>query len=73
MQDVVNYLLNKFMPFIVLGAVLFLSLGFKTWEPYVVLGLTGYIAHFHYGEGFSVAYCEENNLLKEDTTCKNDG
>ncbi len=66
MNDAIDYSLNKFMPFVALTLVVFLSFGVMAWQPYLILLIAGYAAKFHFEEGYSVAYCEENDLLDDD-------
>tara|TARA_B100001094_G_C18193966_1_gene809283 strand:+ start:4234 stop:4473 length:240 start_codon:yes stop_codon:yes gene_type:complete len=63
---VFNYSLNKFFPMILIGVILFVSLGFFTWEPYAVMGLLLFSQSFHFKVGYSVAICEERGFLDED-------
>lgn len=66
MGGVVDYSLNKFMPFVALTLVVFLSFGAMAWQPYLILLIAGYAAKFHFEEGYSVAHYEDNNLLNDD-------
>jgi hypothetical protein len=66
MSDAIDYSLNKFMPFVALMLVVFLSFGVMAWQPYLILIIAAYAAKFHFEEGYSVAYCEENKLLDND-------
>lgn len=57
-----NYLLNKFMPFLIIGALLFLNFGFYKFEPYIILALACYINCFNYKVGYSVGICESKGI-----------
>ena len=59
---VVNYVANKFAPLLIIGFLLFYSLGYETWEPYVVLGLTILIERFSFKTGYAVCYCEQKGI-----------
>ena len=59
---IINYSLNKLMPFLIIGFLIFIKFGFNTWEPYVVLGLCFFIAKFSHDVGFAVGFCEKNNI-----------
>ena len=59
---VLNYVANKFAPFLIIGLLLFYSLGYETWEPYVVLGLTIFIERFSFKTGYAVCYCEQKGI-----------
>lgn len=64
-NSVINYTLNKFCPISVVAFLLFVNLGFLTWEPYVIMGLVYFAQTFHYKVGYSVAICEERGLLND--------
>lgn len=59
---ILNFTLNKFMPFIIISILCFYKMGYECFEPYIVIGLSYFIAHFHFKTGYAVAYCEENNI-----------
>ena len=59
-------MLNKFMPPLLISFLSFYKMGFNTFEPYVIVGLSFFIGHFHYKAGYSVAYCEANNIDLDD-------
>ena len=61
-----NYSCNKFLPITMAAFIAFFSLGFETWEPYVIIGLIIFAQNFHYKVGYSVAICEERGLLDEE-------
>ena len=63
---VLNYALNKFAPFIIIGFLAFYKIGFNSFEPYVILFFSMFIAHFNWRAGYSVAYCEKNNINLDD-------
>jgi hypothetical protein len=56
----VNYILNKVMPFLCVGAVLFYELGWVSPVPYFVLGLMWFASHFSFSCGYSTAVVENN-------------
>tara|TARA_R110002167_G_scaffold10563_3_gene48133 strand:+ start:47 stop:286 length:240 start_codon:yes stop_codon:yes gene_type:complete len=60
---VLNYTLNKFLPFIFIGTLLFLNMSFETWEPYAIMGFVWFIDRFSFKVGYSVAICEEKGLI----------
>ena len=60
---IINYSLNKFLPFILVAFVLFTKMGFECWEPYAVMALVLFIDKFSYKVGYSVALCEERGLI----------
>ena len=59
---VFNYCLNKFLPYLGVGFVLFWHLSYETWAPYVVLAFVFFIDKFSFKTGYSVAYCEKNGI-----------
>jgi hypothetical protein len=62
MQAVINYCLNKFCPYIVIGVLLFINFDPSSWEPYIILGMILWIEKFHFKTGYSVAYCEARGI-----------
>jgi len=59
---IVNFMLNKFMPLLIIGFLSFYKIGFHSFEPYIITALSIFIGHFHYKAGYAVAYCEANNI-----------
>jgi hypothetical protein len=66
MEAVINYCLNKFCPYIVIGTLLFMNLSYSSWEPYVILGMIMWIEKFHFKTGYSVAYCESRGITPHE-------
>ena len=64
--SIINYTLNKFAPTLLVVFLLFTTLGFETWEPYIIVGLMVFSQVFHYKVGYSVAICRERGLLDEE-------
>jgi len=71
-QAVIDYCLNKFCPFIIIGFLLFANFGFETWEPYAIMALTVFIERFNFKVGYSVAYCEKHKLIRFSENEKDD-
>lgn len=69
---VLNYSLNKFCPMLIIGAIMFVSLGFFTWEPYVVMGLLFFAQNYHFKVGYSVAICEERGYIDSEGNIKDE-
>jgi hypothetical protein len=63
--SILNFTLNKFCPIAITSFLLFFNFGFSTYEPYVIIGLFIFTQRFHYGVGYSIALCQERNLLDE--------
>ena len=59
---ILNYSLNKFCPWLIVGFLLFYNFGYMKMEPYIILGLMFFMERFNYKIGYSVAYCECNNI-----------
>ena len=64
--SILNYSLNKFCPFIIIGTLSFLKMGFESFEPYVIIGLVFFVQHFSYKVGYAVAICEERGFLDKN-------
>ena len=65
-NTLLNYSLNKFLPIILMGVLLFSEMGPELWQPYVILGLAFFIGHFNFKVGYAVAICEERGLINKD-------
>ena len=61
-QAIVDYGLNKFVPFGIVGFLLFYNFGCETWEPFVIMALTVFIDRFSFKTGYAVCYCEQNGI-----------
>lgn len=59
---VFNYCLNKYVPYLFIGFILFWHLGYETWAPYVVMAFVLFIDKFSFKTGYSVAYCKKNGI-----------
>ena len=57
---VVNYVLNKSMPFLCVGGFLFYEFGWMSLAPYFVLGLMWFASYFSFSCGYSAAVLEQN-------------
>lgn len=55
---VVNYILNRSMPFLCAGGLLFYACGYDSLIPYVVLGLMWFASKFSFDCGFATAILE---------------
>jgi len=53
--SVVNYTLNRFMPFICTAGLLLYSCGYDSLIPYAVLGFMWFASRFSFGCGFASA------------------
>tara|TARA_R110000744_G_scaffold687_4_gene2661 strand:+ start:5975 stop:6184 length:210 start_codon:yes stop_codon:yes gene_type:complete len=62
MNAIINYSLNKFLPYLFVVALLFSQIDWETWQPYVILGFIFFIDKFSFKTGYSVAYCESKGL-----------
>tara|TARA_B100000579_G_scaffold427296_1_gene435721 strand:+ start:364 stop:633 length:270 start_codon:yes stop_codon:yes gene_type:complete len=60
----INYALNKYMPLLVVGFVGFYTLGYSTWEPYLIVGLMMFSNNYNFKCGYAHSFLEseiENN------------
>ena len=55
-QAIVDYGLNKFVPFGIVGFLLFYNFGYETWEPFVIMALTIFIDRFSFKTGYAVCF-----------------
>jgi general stress protein CsbA len=66
MNAIINYSLNKFVPYILVGLLIFSQLKWDTWQPYAILGFIFFIDKFSFKTGYSVAYCESRGFDLEN-------
>jgi ABC-type polysaccharide/polyol phosphate export permease len=59
---IINYFCNKYCPYIILLIALFLNSGIKPLNALVILASCFFIDKFSFKTGYSVAYCESNNI-----------
>ena len=59
----VDYILNKFCPLLVVAAVSILKMGAETFEPYVIIGMMIYASHYNYQVGYAMGVCESKGLV----------
>lgn len=57
---VMNYMLNRTMPFLCAAGVLFYEFGWMSLVPYFVLGLMWFVSSFSFSCGYSAAVLEQN-------------
>lgn len=62
MTTILNYCLNKFIPYAVISFLVFWQMDYSTIYPYIVVGFIFFIDKFSFKTGYSVAYCEANNI-----------
>lgn len=65
MQAILDYSLNKFCPLIIIGFLIFSNLTLNSWEPWVIMGMVLFVERFSFKVGYSVAFCEKNNISTE--------
>ena len=61
--NILNYILNKFCPILVVAVLSFAKLGFNTFEPYVIVGMMIYASYFSYKVGYAMGLCESRGLM----------
>jgi hypothetical protein len=59
---IINYTLNKFLPYLVLFVIVFSQMDYTTIYPYLTMGFVFFVDKFSFKTGYSVAYCEKNNI-----------
>ena len=64
-MNVFNYTLNKLLPYFIIAGLSFYSLGWLTFEPYVILAAAIFVDHFSYRSGYAVAWCRRRGLLDD--------
>ena len=58
----VEYLSNKFCPYVIVAFLVFYKIGFNSWEPYAIMGLIYFIDRFSFKTGHAVATCTERGI-----------
>lgn len=53
-----DYTMNKYMPTLLIGFIMFYTLGYETWEPFVVIGLVLFSNSYNFKCGFANACLE---------------
>ena len=66
MNAIVNYTLNKFCPYIVIGFLLLYNSDIDIIRSVIILGACLFIEKFSFKTGYPVAYCEKNNINLDD-------
>lgn len=56
-----EYALNKYMPILMVSFICIYSFGYKTWEPYFILGLMMFSNKFNFKCGYANC-CIDNNI-----------
>ena len=62
MTHIINYSLNKFLPYVFLLFLVFSQMDYATLYPYLTIGFVFFVDKFSFKTGYSVAYCEKNNI-----------
>ena len=62
MNAIINYSLNKFLPYVILLGIVFSQMDYTTIYPYLTMGFVYFVDKFSFKTGYSVAYCEKNNI-----------
>ena len=59
---IINYSLNKFVPYLFLLFFIFSQMDYTGLYPYLTLGFIIFVDKFSFKTGYSVAYCKRNNI-----------
>ena len=62
MTSIINYSLNKFVPYVLLVFLVFSQMDYASAYPYATMGFIFFVDKFSFKTGYSVAYCEKNNI-----------
>tara|TARA_Y100000589_G_C26821875_1_gene494210 strand:+ start:253 stop:453 length:201 start_codon:yes stop_codon:yes gene_type:complete len=60
-----NYILNKFCPYIAAAVLLFFHFDAASFEPYVILAAMIFVDKFNYKVGYAVGFCESKGINLE--------
>ena len=61
-----EYALNKYMPLALVTFICFYTLGYETWEPFVVVGLMLFSNHFNFKCGYVHGNLDKNGWDIDD-------
>ena len=64
-MNLLNYCLNKFCPFLIIGGLCFYGFGWWAFEPYAILLSAIYVGRFEYKSGYAMAWCEHNGFNRD--------
>ena len=62
----INHVLNKFTPLIIIAGLSFYSFGWLTFEPYVIVMATLYANHYSFHSGYAFAWCKCKGLIEDN-------
>lgn len=62
----VNFALNKFCPYIAIGILLFYNSGLDIYRSIGIMAACYFVDKFSFKTGYSVAFCEKNNIKLDD-------
>jgi len=62
MIAILNYSLNKFCPYILIGFLLFYNSGMNPLRSGIILLFCLFIDKFSFKAGYSLAFCKKNNI-----------
>ena len=69
-QAVVNYVLNRFCPIIIVGLLLLSNFSLTNWQLYVTISLMIFMDKYQFKVGYSVGFCEASGIdpMQENAT-----
>jgi hypothetical protein len=65
-MTVLNYALNKFLPFSIIIGVSVYGMGLFAVEPWIIFATSIFINNFAFKTGYSVAWCEAKGIDPSD-------
>ena len=68
---IANFLLNKYMPFVLSAFLMFYYLGFDSFVPYAVIGLMWFAKSYSFNCGMAHAILATGIRIDEDTSDEN--
>jgi hypothetical protein len=55
---ILNYIMNRYMPFVCVAFLLFCTLGFSTWPSYLIIGFMWFATSYSFNCGIAHVLCE---------------
>lgn len=60
--SILEYSLNKFMPYVLISFLVFFEFGFYKVQPYIIMGLLCFLDKHSFRVGYAVALCEQKGI-----------
>lgn len=62
----INYAMNKYMPLVMVCFICFYTLGYETWQPYLIVGLMMFSNSYNFKCGYAHSFLENETENFDD-------